>query len=345
MTRLLLILIIQGLCIGEIKSQDISVDDLVAISDLPSKNVDNYMNRKGFLSGGKSFHDNVISARFFQKINNKVKDSVDVTRSLEVYKTESTCCFALHTSSPIDYQNGLDWLRNAGFIYDSSKMSNARDSIIFQKKNLTVRVNTSREDSVLEYTFLLEKKEIPAPSSIRFGDDLLRFDSHEYLSSFFGEKNVKKDVYYFSDKEMKKCSILYPNSNRQAIFVWDDEVNYCKLSYILISGVLPTADGNDFNGNFSMNRWSLRNGIYSGMSLRELLNLNGKDFRFFGGNSEFAYMIEPRQDGNIDFKKMGIMLGCLNCAGSFLLEKRLVSAEDAVGNNLSLHIFYIMVSP
>jgi hypothetical protein len=171
------------------------------------------------------------------------------------------------------------------------------------------------------------------------------FDSHEYLASYFGEENVKKDVYYFSEKKFKKCSVLFGNSNRQVVFVWEDEENLSKLSYILISGVMPTENGLPFNDNIGRNKWSFKNGIYSGMSIRELLEINNRDFKFYGVDSEFSMMVEPENTGYIDFKRVGIMLSCLDGTGSPILKKQKISAEEAVENRLALHVFYIMLTP
>ena len=203
-------------------------------------------------------------------------------------------------------------------------------------------VSSEIEDDSLVYTFLLKKRELP--SSVQFAEDLLSFDSHEYLVSYFGETNVQKDVYYFSEKKIKKCSVLFGNSNRQVVFVWEDENNLCKLSYILISGILPTENGLPFNDNIGRNKWVFKSGIYSGMSIRDLLRLNGKDFKFYGADSEFSMMVEPENTGNIDFKKTGIMLNSLD-GNAPLLKKAKVSAEDIVENRIALHVFYIMLTP
>jgi hypothetical protein len=39
------------------------------------------------------------------------------------------------------------------------------------------------------------------------------------------------------------------------------------------------------------------------------------------------------------------MLSSLDGAGSPLLSKNMISAEEAVENRLALHVFYIMLSP
>jgi hypothetical protein len=80
------------------------------------------------------------------------------------------------------------------------------------------------------------------------------------------------------------------------------------------------------------------------MTLKELLNLNGKDFDFYGNSSEFPLMVDPANSGEIDFKKTGIVLNCLNCNGSSLITRLKISAEDAVDNNLPLSVYYIIIS-
>ena len=282
------------------------------------------------------------AANLFEKRKITPADSVFETRRVGLYKKDNAYCFAFYTTCRKEYEDGLARLKNSNFFHAETGDSTDQDTLFFQKKNLTVHVSTEVEDDSLVYTFLLKKKELP--SSVQFAEDLLNFDSHEYLVSYFGEANVQKDVYYFSEKKIKKCSVLFGNSNRQVVFVWEDEQNLCTLSYILITGILPTENGLPFNDNIGRNKWVFKSGIYSGMSIRDLLRLNGKDFKFYGADSEFSMMVEPENTGNIDFKKTGIMLNSLD-GNAPLLKKAKVSAEDIVENRIALHVFYIMLTP
>ena len=326
----------------------VTVDDLLTLSTLSSKNFDSYMAKRGFVANSKSPEENTMAITFIKKI--KKGKSIDTTgdfQTVDLYKKQDNYCFALHTSSHTEFIEGCNRLKKNVFFSSSSQDSAIRQqTLFFQRKNLTMRVDSCKQDDLTVYTFLLQRREWPDVSAIRYADDLLQFSSHEYLVSFFGEGNVKKDVYYFGEKELKKCSVLFGNTSRQAVFIWDDEKNLSKLSYILISGVLPNLDAVLYTRSISQNKWELKNGIYSGLGLKELLKLNGnKDFEFYGRNSEFAFMIAPQVTGDIDFKKVGIMLGCLDNSGSALLEKNKVSAAEALANDLSLYIFYIMISP
>lgn len=339
MAKLLLLFILQVSFISLVRAQSFQVDDLVALSALSPKKFDNYMNANGYSSGIKTMQDDAMAFTFFEKRKKSKADSIIVNRRVSLFKQEKDYCYAFYTTSLKEYHAGLNYLR-ANFFYGSNQDSS--QSQLYQHKNMTVEVSQAVEDSVTTYSFLLKRKELP--ETVNFAEDLLNFDSHELLATFFGEQNVKKDVYYFSEKKLKKCSVLFGNSNRQVVFVWEDEDNLRKLSYILISGVLPTENAMPFNDNISRNKWPFKSGIYSGMSIRDLLDLNGKDFTFYGEDSEFSMMIEPENSGNIDFKKTGIMLTSLDGSPG-ILRKAKVSAAAAIENHIALHVFYIMLTP
>jgi hypothetical protein len=344
MAKILLLFILQGLLITVAKAQSFSFDDLVVLSSLSPKRFDNYMNEKGYVSGGKQMQDNAMAFTFFEKRKPTAADSVIENRSVGLYKKDEAFCFAFSTTCKKEFEDGMERLRANEFLQAEPEDSTQEAPLFFQKGNLTVDVSAVMEqDSSYLYTFLLKKKLLP--NNVNFAEDLLVFDSHEYLVSYFGQANVKKDVYYFSEKKIKKCSVLFGNSNQQVVFVWEDEKNLCKLSYILVAGILPTETGIPFNDNIGRNKWAFKSGIYSGMSIRDLLRLNGYDFKFFGLNSEFSMMVEPVITGNIDFKKIGIMLTSLDGKGPAVLQTEKVSAEAVVEARIALHVFYIMLMP
>jgi hypothetical protein len=321
------------------------VDDLVALASLSSKSIDNYMGKKDFQPAGKSMENDALATTFFEKKKGKKNDTLNIIRTVSLYKKENSYYFAFHTTCKNEFTDGRKKLLKAGFNCNDSSGTGQLVPLTFQKRNITVQSTSGAEEGDPVYTFLLEKKELPNPASIRFADDLVRFTSHEYLVSFFGEKNVKKDVYYFSETKLRKCSVLFAHSSQQAVFVWEDEANLSGLSYVVVSGILPTVSAAQFTGSVPENRWVLKSGLYSGMSMRELLELNKSDFEFFGRDSDFSFMVDPQNDGAINFKKTGIMLGCLDCNASSLLSRTRISAADALENNLKLHVFYIMIAP
>ena len=79
---------------------------------------------------------------------------------------------------------------------------------------------------------------------IVFAEDLLTLDSHEFLVAAFGKGNVKEDWFYFTAENRKKCSVIFPNTSRQAIFIWEDEDNRREISFILIGEQMGNEKGN-----------------------------------------------------------------------------------------------------
>lgn len=345
MGRLYLFLLLSCPAVCMAQNQSVLVDDLLTLSSLSPKNYNDYLEKKGFLSGGSRLYDDVMATTFIEKKNGKEPDLLPVSRSIDVYKKSDAHCFALHTTSIEEYREGKNLLKKVGFFYDITKDVNQPASLMFQKGSITVLSKTSVENETPVYSFILQKKEFPDPGNVQFAEDLLKFDSHEHLVSFFGEKNVRKDVYYFTEKEFANCSVLFPNSSRQAVFIWEDESNLYKISFILISGTISTAGAVQYTGNFSQNTWVSKNGIYSGMRIKDLLKLNINDFKFYGRESEFSFMVVPEKTRYIDYTKIGIILGCFECNNSLLLNTAKVSAADAAEYNLALYVSCMMIKP
>ncbi|MFN2439233.1 MAG: hypothetical protein ABR503_08530, partial [Chitinophagaceae bacterium] len=80
----------------------------------------------------------------------------------------------------------------------------------------------------------------------------------------FGAANVKKDVFYYSATETNKCSIVFPNTNREVVFIWNDESNYRNTAFLVIGGNSKTNISANFNQQIEQNAWHSKQGVYSG---------------------------------------------------------------------------------
>jgi hypothetical protein len=342
MKRIFLILILQNFAAGNAHSQSFTVDELVTLASLPSKNIDHFINRKGFILSGSRSDNDTMGASFIAKAKGNKKD-IGPKRSIEMYLKDDSKYFTLHTSSLNEYLDGQRSLIKSGFFYDDQKDMSRESSMLFQKWNITIQATTGVKDGIPEYTFKLKEKEIP--SSIMYAEELLQFESHEFLVSFFGRQNVKKDMYFFSEKELKKCSVLFSGTRRQAVFVWADENNLNNLSYILVSNVLPTAGAEKNTVLTGNNEWQFQTGIHPGMPIQELLKINEMDFDIYGNASEMAFMVKPGETGKIDFKKTAVMLSCSNCYDNKLFNQQVVSALDVAKKNLPMYVYDVIIYP
>ncbi|MEO6219256.1 MAG: hypothetical protein ABIO81_02430 [Ginsengibacter sp.] len=346
MKKLLLILILQNFATGKIQSQSFNVEDLVTLTSLPSKNIDRFMNKNGFILSSTQLDGDKTGARFIVKTKAKRKDKDIVPKNcVDIYAGNHSKYFSYQTFSLNEYLDGQKRLIKEGFFYDRNKDFTKEASMLYQKRNISIVAITGIKDEVPEYTFILEEKEIADISDIKYAENLLQFTSHEFLSSYFGAQNVKKDLYFFSEKELKKCSVLFSGTRRQAVFVWGDESNLNELAYILVSNVIPTAGAEQYKGVIGNNEWKFQNGIHPGMALKDLLRLNEMDFEIYGNKSELAFMIKPEKSGKIDFTKTAILLNCNNCNNNTMFNHKSVSALDAAKQNLPLYVYDVILYP
>lgn len=342
MKRILLILILQNFATATVHCQSFNVGDLLTVSSLPSKNVDHFMGKKGFYLCSSKLQSDTMEATFGIKIKPKNKYTGPI-RTIDILLKDDSKYFVLQTSAQNEFLDGQRSLIKSGFFYDDKKDINKETSMLFQKGNIVIEATSENKDGISQYNFRLKLKKIP--SSVKYAEDLLQFDSHEFLVSFFGEQNVKKDMYYFSEKELQKCSVLFSGTRYQVVFVWGDENNLNNLLYILVPHVLPTAGAEKVDAITGNNEWQFRNGIYPGMGLKELLRLNEMDFGIYGNSSDLAFMVKPGDNGKIDFKKTAVMLSCNNCDDIKMFNQQVVSALDVARKDLPMYINDVIIYP
>ncbi|HET6765745.1 MAG TPA: hypothetical protein VFH08_00055 [Chitinophagaceae bacterium] len=339
-----LLIITAFILANNVYSQGFSAKDVLFASSLSTKKLEAYLNKRQFApSGSRSQNGTLVRIYSPKPQKKKKKDTLDIKRSIEWLQLEDNFSFTYLTSLKDEFDKNLNLLKETGFFCGNEKDTVA---VLFQRRNITVLARLVKEptgDTL--YSLFYQQHALPFPETIQVAEDLLQFNSHEFLVSAFGEKNVIKDLYYFSEKEFSKCSVLFPKTSRQAVFIWEDEVNLCKPAYLLIGGNTNNASSVSFDGVIDENVWHSKDGIYSGMSLNSLIRLNGNGFKFYGKYSKFPYMIVPENNGTLNFKKSRVVLGCLNPTGSTLLNNSTISAEDILSDNLGLYVFMIMLMP
>jgi len=345
MKRILLFIFFTFLFV-DLYSQLLTVKDFLTVSSVSPKKFDNYIGKKSFVLVNKWYQNDTLVNTYRLKTKSKPGDSLLQIKFIETYQKGEDFSFAFFTSSQDEYQGIRKDIKNAGFFCGKeAEVDSIGRSTLFQKRNISINASTVLKDEDTLYSFRFYEKELPIPASIRYAEDLLQFTSHEYLVSMFGEKNVVKDLYYFSEKEISKCSVLFPHTKRQAVFIWADEMNMCRLSYVLVGGNMTTGTLLNYNNVIMENTWMSKEGIYAGMSLSSLEKLNGNDFKIYGKNSEFPLMIVPENTGKINFRKNIVVLSYLSSNGSPLLNAPTITAEEIMADNPGLFVFMIMLLP
>ena len=342
MKHILLILILQNFTTLNVHSQSFTVDDLITLTSLQPKNIDRFMNKNGFAVKDSKYENDITQTTFSEKVRRNTNVETQ-KRTVDIYLGDDSKYFVLRTSSLKEYLDDQRSLMKSGFFYDDKKDISSEPSMLFQKENITVEASSLHENGIPQYNFKVKVKR--KPSTIKYAEDLLQFDSHEFLVSFFGANNVTKDFYYFSEKELRKCSVLFGGTKYQVVFVWENESEFTNISYILIPRVLPTAGVERTNAFTENNEWQFKNGIYPGMTLKELLRLNEMNFDIYGNTSELAFMVMPGEGGRIDFKQTAVTLNCNGCNDIKMFNKKSVSALEVAKKDLPMYVADVIIYP
>jgi hypothetical protein len=325
--------------------QELSASKLLDITNESGGKFDTYLYRRGFSFATTSYQGDTVSREYITHKKRKTPDSLYIKRVITSFVTKEDFSFNYQTTSPTEYESIKAGLKDKGFFCNREADSLMATGVLYQHNQYTVWISAKSVDTLTEYSFKVRKQELPRLSDISVAEDLSVFNSHEYLRYFFGTENVRKDIYYFSEKAIGKCSILFPGSNKQVVFIWGDDANDFKLEKIYIGGQLMAESSIKFDENVAENIWHLKSGIHPGMSLYLLRKLNEASFSFYGGNSAQTGMILPDNNGKLNFKDESVILGCVNCKDPEFLKKPVITSDDAIQEERILFVQTIILEP
>ncbi len=328
-----------------VNSQDLSVDELLTLTSLSSQKFDQYISKKGFTKSSSGFQHDSLAQTWQPKQNNKKKKE-QIQRQVERSQVRRMNMLHFKTSCPKEFGTIRTKLKKEGFQCPADTLVNCSFPLRFKRKNITVNVDRLIENEDTLFSFRFNEKLPPAPAKIEFANDLLQFESHEDLIYIFGENNVKKDKYYFSDNDARVCTVLFPYSSRQVVFLWKDDSTCSELASIVFGGTLGISSDISYTSQVAANTWMLSNGISCNLNLRELIQMNGGDLRFYGKQSKYFLSLVPENTGQLELNEgISVVLGCLNCENDTVLNAATVSAKDALQKGLGMHVLMVILSP
>ncbi|MFL5811209.1 MAG: hypothetical protein ACJ749_16935 [Flavisolibacter sp.] len=325
--------------------QDIDMKELTSLLDLNQAKLESHLQKRGFRRNFYEDHGDIgVCYTRQEKITAKGEDrgKIKNTRTFRIIGREGGYELAYQTTCENEDLMLKKEMHEMGF---SCAPKAGDQSILFQKQDISIESFTKKMDSSLIYVLKANKKELPRKRDIVGAEDLLQLDANEYLTEVFGKENVKTDVFYFTENETNKCSVLYPNTDREAIFIWNDESNMRDLSFIVIGGTLKPKQNTGSVNQVAHNSWTSKQGIYCGMSLKEVELLNQGPIRFYNWNTESAGYLAPNNKGAIDFNRLGIMFNCLNCNFLKVENTRIQDSENALEENQKVYVTTLIILP
>ena len=324
-------------CIG----QTIKLKELTGLLDLTQKKVESHLHKKGFkkgiiLTGNEEFATYYIFADRRLKSKNKVQQ-------FQIINRDKSYELVYETSSYEEYSKLKEEMKSSGFT--SPQSTDSIKPILFQKQNITIESSTKTNDSTLLYVLKAAKKTLPRGKDLQFAEDLLQLNAHVFLLEIFGKQNVKTAMFYYSETDSSKCTVLLPNTNREAIFIWKDETNLKDIAFILIGGHLKSKDKKGSVNQILNNSWRSKQGIYCGMGLREVVIVNKEPIHFYNWGTESAGYLAPKNKGTIDFDRLGIVFGCLNCGFVNITGEEIVESTSAFEEKQKVFVITLIILP
>ncbi len=326
-------------------SQVFTASRLLEALKIQKSKFESFIAKQSFQFIGHDYKGDTIVREYNYRPSAKALKKDSIKKELTFLSTKEDYSYAFHTYSADDGRRLVKEFKKEGFLCNNEADTAIAHNLLYQHNDITVAVTKNIVDSIWKYSFLLRKQKLPKAKEIIYAEDLFVFNSHEYLRSYFGDENVRKDVYYLADGKVGKCSVLFANTNRQVVFLWVDDVNNRQLSRLYIGGQLRTGSAIDYERNIAENIWQLKNGVHAGMSLYTLRVLNDAAFNFYGGASNNTGMIFTESNGKLNFKKANIILGCMNCTDAKFASQPVINSDDAIGEERILFVHTIIVEP
>jgi hypothetical protein len=296
--------------------QSFTLKDLMEFSGDKSDKLTNHILRKDYR---QDFND---ADRRNVYVYSKQEKGIPVRREIEFNSALQEDHIAYKTTSAAEKFEFEKQIIKEGFVnYDP----NAKETFL-QKDQYTLHVVTESLEDRPVYSYSLVKRQLPKISEINFAEDLLMLNSHEYIAAVFGADNVVKETFHFSETETSKCSVLFPGTPREAIFIWNDQHYYRDIDLVVLGGSLNTMTTKYLR--LPHNQWRSKQGVHAGMPLKDLELLNGGPVSFYGWASEMAGILLPSNAGNLNFKKLGLVLNCLNCEESATAKMPVVNSKS-----------------
>ena len=361
MKRLLWLFLLFPLSALQAQKKELSLSDLLSFANVPDEHFNFYANKKGF----RFVSDNpAVAGSTFQKKVRKERTTCFITRILKA----DTSCILFRTYEEAEYKMLKDQVLNYGFkrIINKDQARTGTDgndarptgssgwevgqvvanACTYQKGNLIVKTDFIDQSDTLAYNLYIEKVALPKSFEVFYAEDLLQFSSHEWLVSVFGEQNVKKETMECGETEKDVCSVLFPGTNSQTIFLWKDKQNFMDISFIIIGGVLEEQKRNSTFKVIEQNKWHSRTGVFLGMPLSDLIKVNNNHINIYGWQTEYPGFVANDNKGNLDFKEIGIELDCLDCReDKYYTETGMINSATLLGDKKRIYVSKLILIP
>ena len=313
--------------------QSFSFTEMVNLTNYNTSKFNNYVSKRGFKP--QEQEDNFTKYIF---LDNK---ETTAEKCITKYNSTNPYIVSFDRLTAAEYADLKQKINAEGFT--EGVLKGAEDTVLYQKNNITIYAVNERNENY--YNLTVENKSLPKAKDIRYAEDLLALNAHEHIAAVYGTANVVKDVFITPDGKERNCSVLFPNSSREVVFIWSDEANYRNTQLIRIGGNAHTKSAQNYERPVMQNYWLSNQGIYIGMSLKELDKLNGNEIDFYGWDWNSGGTLASNNNGNLDFKKISLLLSCFNCSDGRYKRNKINSSTVALEEDRKIHVTTMVILP
>lgn len=313
--------------------QDFTFTEMVNLTNYKTSKFDHYVSRRGFKP--QEYESNCTKYIY----GDPKEESAE--KYITKYNSVNSRTLSFEKLSDNEKSSLVQKIKENGFVEGILKGN--EDTLLYQKNNLSIYIVNKKKGNY--YNVVVENRLLPGAKDIKYAEDLLALNSHEQIAAVYGSENVVKDVFIASNGKEQKCSVLFPNSSLEAIFLWQDEKNYRNIQVIRIGGSAHTEGSLNYSKPVEQSSWLSKQGIYIGMSLKELDNINGNEIDFYGWNWNSGGTLTKNNNGRLDFKKISLILNCFNCADADYRRNKINSSTTALEEDRKIHVDTMIILP
>ncbi|RYY88403.1 MAG: hypothetical protein EOO15_09180 [Chitinophagaceae bacterium] len=329
---------------GVSQAQHFDLNDLLNFTGYSVSKFDAFIGKKSYQRDYESPAETRSNYNYIEVRKNKKKDGEEVVHKLSFQEKSGAPVIAYQTTSLDEFNDIRKDLRKKGFVVYAPE-TDPMKPLLYQSENTTVATSVEIRDTLTFYSVRVEREMLPKLRDIAYAEDLLPLKSHEYLCTVFGAGNVSKDIFRYSEADSNICSVLFPNTPREVIFIWEDETNFRDPSFLIIGGNMLTNGTARNSSMVSSNEWQSKQGVYAGMKLEELQELNQSKVSFHGFSTEKPGMLMKASGGKLDFNHLGVVLSCLNCTNNKIEGQAVVDSETALQDERKVYVSSIIIIP
>lgn len=149
-------------------------------------------------------------------------------------------------------------------------------------------------------------------------NDLLKIKDLASLKQMYGDSNAIMDTIWGAEGMFVIGTILFPGTDMQVDIMWQDSINN---SGMINATVNATFDDKTFTPSFNNKKWNTREGVYLGMSLEDLVALNGKSVKFYGFGWDYGGIVTSFEKGKLDGSNIGVVLSNTNVSDGMAIDQ------------------------